>query len=369
MRFQVLHKDSKTRARTGRIFSRRGMVHTPAFFPVGTSGVVKTLSRRELNECGVQGILCNSYHLFLRPGIDLIKEMGGLHGFMDWPGLIVTDSGGYQVFSLSLFKEIDDLGVRFQSHIDGETFFLTPEKVIQIQLDLGADIIMQLDECVGFPVNREYAAKALRRTVEWMRRSKEEFSRSKVTDKFLFGIIQGSVYEDLRKSAQEALLDIDCQGYAVGGLGVGEPAGERSKILSSSIEMIPEGKLRYLMGIGKIKDLLEAVSCGYDFFDCIIPTRLGRTATALTSQGKLVIRNATYSRDENPLDKQCDCFVCKNYTRAYLRYLFNIKETLVMRLVSFHNIYFYMSFMRKMRQAIEEDRFSAFRKEWEGLDL
>ncbi len=368
MEFYIEKHDPRTKARTGFMRTPRGEVETPAFFPVGTYGVVKTLSSQELLECSVQGILCNTYHLFLRPGQETIKKLGGLHRFMNWPKTIITDSGGYQVFSISLLKDIQDLGVSFQSPVDGRSFFLTPEKVVDIQVDLGSDIIMVLDECVGFPVSREYAAKAVKRTVEWAKRSKQRLLEINPQG-CIFGIIQGSTYKELRELCQDRLLEIGFHGYAVGGLGIGEPLNLRRKMLYHSVSKIPLQTIRYLMGIGKIPDILEAVAQGYDLFDCIIPTRFGRTGTALTSKGKVVIRNAQYAQDSKPLDSECHCKVCQHYSRGYLRYLFNIKESLGMRLVSYHNVYFYMDFMKRLRQSIREGRFEEFSRRYKDLEF
>ena len=370
MEFKIVKKDKDTQARLGVIFSPRGIIYTPCFFPVATRGVAKTLSSQDLLECEVKGILCNAWHLFLRPKVEIIKHFRGLHNFMGWSGLIITDSGGYQVFSLSTLKEIQDIGVSFQSPIDGEKFFLSPQKVIDIQLDLDADVILPLDECVGYPVSKEYALKSTKRTIRWARISKERFlEKCQDASKSLFCIIQGSVYQDVREFCQEELVKIGFDGYAVGGVSVGEPQNLKYKMFRDSIRYIPQGKIRYLMGIGKPLDLLEAVSLGYDIFDCIIPTRFGRTGTALTWRGKVVIRNAQFSKEDEPLDSNCDCFVCRNYSRGYLRYLFNIEETLAMRLVSFHNVYFYVKFMEAIRESIKQDKFLEFKQRYQNLEF
>ncbi len=364
MKFEIIKEDKKTKARLGVIKTQRGLVFTPAFFPVATQATVKTLSPLDLLNSGVQGLLCNAYHLFLRPGIKIIKEAGGLHKFMDWHRLIITDSGGYQIFSLSPFKEIQDLGVKFQSHLDGTTHFLTPEKIIQIQIDLDSDILLPLDECCSFPITKEYANLALERTLRWAEASKEEFLKYGLKDKALMGIVQGSFFQDLRKKAVDYLEEIGFWGLAIGGLSVGEPQDLRYNILRFLSEILPKKKLRYVMGIGKPTELLDAIELGYDLFDCIIPTRFGRTGTCFTHKGKLVLRNAEFKRDTLPPDPECDCYVCRNFTRSYIRHLFNSSEILGMRLLSYHNVYFFNELLRKARQAIKENDFINFKKEF-----
>ena len=363
--FKLIHKEKNTKARLGEISTSRGLINTPCFMPVGTQGTVKTLSPAELKNCQAQIILSNAYHLFLRPGIELIKSMGGLHKFISWDGPILTDSGGYQIFSLALFRKVNNDGVEFQSHIDGVKHFLTPPDIIKIQLDLGSDIIMPLDECVHYPCSRDHADVGMKRTTDWAVRSKsafKEFQRKKTSHNLLFGIVQGSTYEDLRRQSAESLREIDFDGYALGGLSVGEPQNLRYNIMKFTLEYLPQSKPRYLMGLGTPLDLVEAVEEGIDLFDCVIPTRYGRNGTAFTNQGKLVIRNAPYSRDETPLDKNCNCYTCRNFSRAYLRHLFNCGEILGTRLVSLHNVYFYLELMRQIRAAICENRFLEFKK-------
>ena len=363
--FKLIHKEKNTKARLGEISTSRGLINTPCFMPVGTQGTVKTLSPAELKNCQAQIILSNAYHLFLRPGIELIKSMGGLHKFISWDGPILTDSGGYQIFSLALFRKVNNDGVEFQSHIDGVKHFLTPPDIIKIQLDLGSDIIMPLDECVHYPCSRDHADVGMKRTTDWAVRSKsafKEFQRKKTSHNLLFGIVQGSTYEDLRRQSAESLREIDFDGYALGGLSVGEPQNLRYNIMKFTLEYLPQSKPRYLMGLGTPLDLVEAVEEGIDLFDCVIPTRYGRNGTAFTNQGKLVIRNAPYSRDETPLDKNCNCYTCRNFSRAYLRHLFNCGEILGTRLVSLHNVYFYLELMRQIRAAIRENKFLEFKK-------
>ncbi len=364
MRFTVIKEDKFTKARLGAIQSQRKTVFTPAFFPVATQATIKTLSPLDLLECKTQGILCNAYHLFLRPGTEIIKRQGGLHKFMSWHRLIITDSGGYQIFSLSPLKEIQELGVKFQSHLDGTTHFLTPERVIQIQIDLDSDIILPLDECCSFPITKEYAEKALKRTLRWAQISKGEFLRYGFRNKALMGIVQGSFYEDLRKEAVKALEEIGFWGLAVGGLSVGESENLRYNVLRFLSEILPKNKLRYVMGIGKPEELLNAIELGFDLFDCIIPTRFGRTGTCFTNKGKIVLRNAKFKEDFLPPDPECDCYVCRNFLRSYIRHLFNSSEILGMRLLSYHNVYFFNKLMGKARKALKEGNFINFKKEF-----
>jgi queuine tRNA-ribosyltransferase len=362
--FKVIRRDSNSEARLGRLKTAHGQISTPAFMPVGTQGTVKTLSNEDLNNCGAQIILSNAYHLFLRPGPDVIQNSGGLHKFMNWDKPILTDSGGYQVFSLALLRKVKDEGVEFQSHINGDRHFLTPEKVVEFQELLGSDIIMPLDECVHYPCARDQAQIAMERTTDWARRSKQVHSRQAADCKegLLFGIVQGATYEDLRQESARSLIDLDFDGYAIGGLSVGEPEDLRYNMLTFTVAFLPEDKPRYFMGVGTPEQILNSVEAGIDLFDCCIPTRYGRNGTAFTSEGKLTVRNAAYSYDLSPLDKGCSCYTCKNYTRSYLRHLFNTDEILGLRLVSLHNIYFYLKMMRDIREAIENDRFKEFKE-------
>ncbi|MFH1678735.1 MAG: tRNA guanosine(34) transglycosylase Tgt [Candidatus Omnitrophota bacterium] len=370
---KILHQDTKSKARLGKLTTAHGQIQTPCFMPVGTQGTVKALSPLELQESGAEIILSNAYHLFLRPGVEVIKKAGGLHRFISWPKAILTDSGGYQIFSLAKFRRLSDEGVEFQSHLDGSKFFLTPEFVAEIQRDLGADIVMPLDECVHYPCAKDYAKIAVERTIDWARRSKAvSGSRLAVSGQpshpeyrgLLFGIVQGATYEDLRKECISRLVDIGFDGFAVGGVSVGEPSVLRYNIIAFLSDHLPENHARYLMGLGTPEDILRAVEAGYDMFDCVIPTRYGRNGSAFTHEGKLVIRNAPYISDYRPLDKNCSCYACKNFSRAYLRHLFNSNEILGFRLVSLHNIYFYLDLMRNIRDAIRADRFVEFKKEF-----
>ena len=363
--FKILHPDKNSKARTGVLTTSRGDVKTPCFMPVGTQGTVKTLSNKELLDCGAEMILANAYHLFLRPGLDVIKNSGGLHKFMSWNKPILTDSGGYQVFSLALLRKVTDEGVEFQSHIDGEKHFLTPEKVIQIQNVLGSDVMMALDECVHYPCTKDHAEVALKRTTQWARLSKEAFLRLEPEHKQnLFGIVQGATYEDLRKESASQITDIGFDGYAIGGLSVGEPDDLRYSLLGFVLELLPHDKAHYFMGVGMPYDILEAVEKGVDLFDCCIPTRYGRNGSAFTLGGKITVRNADYTYDLKPLDEACSCYACKNFSRSYIRHLFNTDEILGLRLVSLHNVYFYLNLMQRIRQAIEENRFVEFKKDF-----
>jgi queuine tRNA-ribosyltransferase len=361
--FKITHKDKNSKARCAELNTPHGVIQTPIFMPVATQAAVKTISPRELEECSAQIILSNAYHLYLRPGLDIIKEIGGLHNFISWQKPILTDSGGYQVFSLALLRKYKDEGIEFQSHIDGSKHFLTPEKVIQIQRDLGSDIIMPLDDCIEYPASREMAKVALDRTTSWARRSRDEYERLKLKNRqALFGIVQGSTYEDLRKEACKELTDLDFFGYAIGGLSVGEPQDLMYNVFSFTTDILPVEKPRYVMGIGMPEDIFEAVACGVDMFDCVIPTRYGRNGSAFTSEGKLTVRNGEFKSDDRPLDPRCDCYTCKNFSRAYLRHLFNSSEMLGLRLVSLHNIYFFIKLTQSIKDAIKEDRFVEFKE-------
>lgn len=363
--FTLIKKDKDTNARVGKIKTAHGEIDTPNFAPVGTAGVIKTLTSDEAASCGVQFILSNAYHLYLKPGADIIKKAGGLHKFMNWHKAIITDSGGYQIFSLSPLRKIKADGVEFQSRTDGSRHFVTPESIIEFQQVLGSDIMMVLDECVHYPATRDYVEQSLRLTTEWARRSKKYLGEqiTENREQKLFGIVQGGTYPDLRKQAVEQLVDIGFDGYAIGGLSVGEPQDLMYEILSITAPILPEDKTRYLMGVGLPEDIFEAVEEGIDIFDCIIPTRNGRNGTAFTNEGKLVIRNAEYAQDFKPIDSECGCFCCRNYTRAYIRHLFSVEEMLALRLLSLHNIYFYAKLMKNIREAILQNEFLKFKEE------
>jgi len=358
--FKVIQQDKSSKARLGKINTAHGEIDTPSFMPVGTQGTVKALSPAELEASQAQVILSNTYHLFLRPGMEVIKKAKGLHNFISWKKPILTDSGGYQIFSLALLRKVFDKGVEFQSHIDGLKHFLTPEDIIVIQQDLGSDIIMPLDECVQNPCPKDQAEVAMRRTLDWARRSQ----RAAGKEQLLFGIIQGATYEDLRKECLARLMELDFDGYAIGGVSVGEAKVLQYNTVNWLADLLPLDKPHYLMGVGLPEDILEAVGQGMDMFDCVIPTRYGRNGTAFTSTGKLTLRNAPFTEDFLPLDAACSCYACKNFSRSYLRHLFNAGEILGLRLLSLHNIHFFLQLMRDIRAAIKENSFLTFKKEF-----
>jgi queuine tRNA-ribosyltransferase len=371
MRFEIDKINGE--ARTGLIKMDRGVIHTPVFMPVGTQGTVKAMSPEELKDIGAEIILCNTYHLYLRPGYEVIHKLGGLHRFINWDRPILTDSGGFQIYSLSSLRKIYDDGVEFRSHLDGSLHFLTPEKSMDIQLRLGSDIIMAFDECTPYPADFDYALKSLNLTTNWARRCKEFLDGAIVKNNSnsyfsalpsLFGIIQGGMYKELRKKSLEDLLDIGFDGYAVGGLSVGEPKEEMYEIIEFLGPLLPKEKPRYLMGVGDLLDVLVAVENGFDMFDCVMPTRNARNGTLFTSRGKISIKRTEFKEDPNPLDPDCDCYTCKNYSRAYLRHLFLSKEILSMRLNTIHNLYFYLDFFKKMRNSLSEGNFHSFKKRW-----
>ena len=358
--YELLHIDKTTGARRGIVHTPHGDIQTPIFMPVGTQATVKSMTPEELKENGAQIILSNTYHLYLRPGSKLVKKAGGLHNFMKWDRPILTDCGGFQVFSLSDLRTITEEGVEFKSHLDGSKHFFSPEKVMEIEEDLGADIIMSFDECCPYPSTYEYTKNSMERTTRWAKRCKEAHK----TDQALFGIIQGGFYEDLRKKSAEDLIALDFPGYAIGGISVGEPKEEYLKMLKYTAPLMPENKPRYLMGVGSPDYLLEAAMAGIDMCDCVLPTRIARNGTAMTSHGKVVVRNATYAEDFSPLDPECDCYTCKNYTRAYIRHLIKCNEILGVRLLSIHNIKFLTNLMERVRIEIENDNLLNFVKEF-----
>jgi len=350
--------------RTGIIKTQRGDIHTPQFMPVGTNAAVKALSPHELKEIGAEIILSNTYHLYLRPGHEVIRNLGGLHSFMNWHGPILTDSGGFQVYSLSALREITEEGVRFRSHIDGSLHFLTPEDAINIQSALGTDIAMVFDECTPYPVERGYAEDSVLLTSRWAKRCKEALSRIDAPRAALFGIVQGGMFKDLRRLSVELTQEIGFDGYAAGGLSVGEPKPLMYEIVGFLGPILPEERPRYLMGVGDLEDVLYAVEAGFDIFDCVMPTRNARNGTLFTSRGRLSIKRAEFREDPSPLDPECNCYTCRNFSRAYLRHLFLAKEILSMRLNTIHNLYFYLEFFRKMRKALEEGTFRSFKERW-----
>lgn len=361
--YELLYEDKNSGARRGVIHTPHGDIQTPVFMPVGTQATVKSMTPEELKEeVKAQIILSNTYHLYLRPGQDIVKEAGGLHHFMKWDRPILTDSGGFQVFSLGDLRTISEEGVEFKSHLDGSKHFFTPESVMKTEEDLGADIIMAFDECCPYPSTYEYTKQSMERTTRWAARCKK--AHKNTSEQALFGIIQGGFYKDLRKQSVEELIQLDFPGYAIGGISVGEPKEEFLEILRYTAPLMPENKPRYLMGVGTPDYLIEAALAGIDMCDCVLPTRIARNGTAMTWNGKVVVRNATYERDFTPLDSECDCYTCKNYTKAYLRHLVKTKEILGVRLLSIHNLYFLSKLMERVRLEIEHDNLLNFKNEF-----
>jgi queuine tRNA-ribosyltransferase len=367
MNFRLLSKSGV--ARRGRLEFERGTVETPAFMPVGTYGSVKAVSPEELTDLGAQIILGNTFHLMLRPGTETIQKHGDLHDFMHWQGPILTDSGGFQVFSLGELRKIEEQGVTFQSPVNGDRVFLSPEVSMQVQRALGSDIVMIFDECTAYPATREQAEESMRLSLRWAQRSREEHDRlnqASGSSSALFGIVQGGMYPELRSESLKALLAIGFEGYAIGGLSVGETHEERADILDRLCPDMPENAPRYLMGVGFPDDIVEAVRAGVDMFDCVIPTRHARNAHLFTSAGEIRLRNARYQQDTRPLDEQCGCYTCRNYSRSYLKHLEKCQEILGARLNTIHNLYFYQDLMRQIREAIEQDRFDEFVADYYG---
>lgn len=357
MHFEVLKKDNNSRARLGRCHTAHGVFHTPAFIPVGTQATVKAMTPEELRDLGAEIILSNTYHLYLRPGHERIRRLGGLHRFMHWEHPLLTDSGGFQIFSLNSLVKVSEEGVEFKSHLDGSRHFITPEKAIAIQEALGADIIMCLDECTPYPASHEEAECSLQRTLKWSRRCRESHRAS---HQALFGIVQGGMYSDLRRKGVEVLVEIGFDGYALGGLSVGENKESMARVIGETAPLLPENLPRYVMGLGMPGDMIEAVREGVDMFDCVLPTRNARNGMLFTRSGKMAIKNAKYAEDPSPIEPGCPCYTCRNYSRAYLRHLYFAEEILAFRLNTIHNLHFYLTFMREMRQAIAEDRLDGF---------
>ncbi len=366
MEFTLEHTDLKTKARAGKINTPHGEIETPIFMPVGTQGTVKAVTQRTLkNEIKAPIILSNTYHLYIRPGTEIIEKAGGLHKFINWDGAILTDSGGFQIYSLSELREIKDDGVEFRSHIDGSKHFFSPQKVIEIQRSIGSDIMMPLDECTPYPCDYGYAKRSQKLTSRWALLNKEAFEKSNPKYDFeqsLFGIVQGSVYKDLREISARDLTALDFDGYSIGGLAVGEPTVTMNEITDFVTDVLPEGKPRYLMGVGRPENILDAIERGVDMFDCVMPTRNARNAYLFTSEGILTIRNAVYKDDFSPVDENCDCYTCQSFSRAYLRHLFNANEILALELATIHNLTFYMNLVRRAREEILKDNF----KEWKN---
>jgi queuine tRNA-ribosyltransferase len=351
-KFEVIKQHSHSSARLGRLVTPRGEIQTPAFMPVGTQATVKALSPEELEQCGAEIILGNTYHLYLRPGHDIVESLGGLHRFMNWDKPILTDSGGFQVFSLNSLAKVTEEGVTFKSHIDGSTHFFSPERAIEVQEALGADIAMTLDEPTPYPSDPSKTETSLKLSTDWAVRCK---AAHRMKNQALFGIVQGGMYKNLRKQSTEEITALDFPGYAIGGLSVGEEIELMYDIAAYTAELLPKDKPRYLMGVGKPEDLAQCSAMGIDMFDCVMPSRNARNGSLFTSHGKVNIRNLQYKADNSPLDPDCNCYTCKNYSRAYLRHLFIADEIFAMRLNTLHNVAFYQNWMKRIRQAIDED--------------
>jgi queuine tRNA-ribosyltransferase len=374
--FAVVAADQHSRARRGRVTTAHGVIDTPAFMPIGTQGSVKSVSPRELRESRAQIILGNTYHLFVRPGLDVIEHFGGLHNFMSWDGPILTDSGGYQIFSLAKLRKITEEGVKFQNHIDGARAFISPEIAMQIQAALGSDIAMVLDECVPYPCDYEYAAKSTELTASWAKRCKEAAeaglwpANSKIAADttaatarpLVFGIVQGATFPDLRRESAQAIVELDFDGYAIGGVSVGEPEQEMMRAVESAEPFLPANKPRYAMGLGTPPQLLQMIARGMDMFDCVLPTRLARNGTAFTVTGTLNLKNAEFARDKGPIEQNCACEACRGFSRGYIRHLIKAEEILGLRLITLHNLHFYLNLMNRARVEIERGTFEHFRK-------
>ena len=361
-KYELIKQCKESGARLGKFHTPHGVINTPIFMPVGTQATVKSIIPEELKEMNAEIILSNTYHLFLRPGHELIERAGGLHKFMNWDRPILTDSGGFQVFSLGDLRKITEEGVEFRSHIDGSKKFLSPEKAVEVQNSLGSDIMMAFDECAPYPADRDYVKNSLERTTRWLKRCNDAHKNR--DQQALFGIVQGGMYKDLRELSAKQITELDLPGYAVGGLSVGEPKDLMYEVLDYTVPLLPTNKPRYLMGVGTPDCLFEGVLRGIDMFDCVLPTRIARNGTAMTSKGKVVIKNAKYFDDFSPLDEECDCYTCRNYSKAYLRHLYKSGEILSARLLSYHNLYFLINLMKNIRKSIEEDRLLDYKKEF-----
>ena len=363
--FELVAKDPQTKARCGRLTTAHGVIDTPAFMPVGTQGTVKAMTPRELRELDANIILANTYHLLVRPGIDVIKHFGGLHKFMNWNGPILTDSGGYQIFSLAKLRKITEEGVQFQNHVDGAPAFISPEIAMKIQAAFGSDIVMVLDECAPYPCDYDYAAQSAQMTTRWAERCKSEFEirNSKLEIKRqLFGIVQGATFDDLRKESAQAIVELDFDGYAIGGVSVGEPEEEMMRAVETAEPFLPSERPRYAMGLGTPPQLLEMIARGMDMFDCVLPTRLARNGTAFTGTGTINLKNAQFALDKGPIQENCACPTCREFTRGYIRHLVKAEEILGLRLITLHNLYFYLELMRQAREEIKNAAFGEFRK-------
>ena len=364
--FELLAQDRQTKARRGRLTTAHGVIDTPAFMPVGTQGSVKAVSPRELRELDAHVVLGNTYHLFVRPGIEVVRHFAGLHKFMNWDGPILTDSGGYQIFSLAKLRKISEDGVEFQNHVDGTPAFISPEIAMEIQAALGSDIAMVLDECPPWPCERDYAAQSAKMTTRWAKRCKEAISAAETAAatmrQLIFGIIQGATFDDLRKESAQAIVDLDFDGYAIGGVSVGEPEEEMMRAVEVSEPFLPNDKPRYAMGLGTPPQMLEMIARGIDMFDCALPTRLARNGTAFTATGTLNLKNAEFTLDKKPIEENCACPTCREFTRGYIRHLVKSEEILGLRLITLHNLHFYLDLMKQTRAAIENGNFEEFRK-------
>lgn len=362
VRYELIKECKQTGARLGRLHTPHGVIDTPTFMPVGTQATVKAMSPAELKEIGAQIILSNTYHLYVRPGHKLVRQAGGLHGFMNWDRPILTDSGGFQVFSLNDLRKISEEGVEFKSHLDGSKHFFTPEYVMEIENALGADVIMAFDECTPYPCEHDYAKKSMERTIRWLKRCKDAHKNTE--KQALFGIVQGSTYKDLRIESAKRTVEVELPGYAIGGLSVGEPKELMNEVLDYTVPELPKEKPRYLMGVGSPDCLIDGSIRGIDMFDCVLPTRIARNGTVMTSKGKLVVRNAEFSEDFRPMDEDCDCYACRNFSRAYIRHLIKAGEILGGRLTTIHNLRFLQSLMKNIRDAIREDRLFDYKKQF-----
>jgi queuine tRNA-ribosyltransferase len=371
--FELIAQDSESKARRGRLITAHGMIETPAFMPVGTQGSVKAVSPRELRELKAQIILGNTYHLFVRPGLEVIKHFGGLHNFMSWDGPILTDSGGFQIFSLVKLRKITEQGVEFQNHIDGSRAFISPEIAMEIQTTLGSDIAMVLDECIPYPCEYDYAAESVELSTRWARRCKTVAASVRdahaahsaaATNPLVFGIVQGGTFDDLRRVSAQALVELDFDGYAVGGVSVGEPENEMMRAVESAEPFLPVDKPRYAMGLGTPPQILQMIARGMDMFDCVLPTRLARNGTAFTAAGTLNLKNAEFALDKRPIEENCSCLTCREFTRGYIRHLIKAEEILGLRLITLHNLHFYLNLMSRARSEIQTGTFDPFRKEF-----
>jgi queuine tRNA-ribosyltransferase len=365
--FKLLAQDRHSKGRRGLLTTAHGVIETPAFMPVGTQGTVKAATPRELRELNAQIILGNTYHLFVRPGLEVIKHFGGLHKFMNWDGPILTDSGGYQIFSLAKLRKITEEGVDFQNHVDGTPAFISPEIAMEIQATLGSDIAMVLDECAPYPCERDYATRSVEMTMRWAKRCKENVQRrtpnaESQIQQLVFGIAQGATFDDLRRESTQAIVDIDFDGYAIGGVSVGEPEEDMMRAVESSEAFLPKDKPRYAMGLGTAPQMLEMIARGIDMFDCVLPTRLARYGTAFTSTGTLNLKNAEFAMDKKPIEQNCVCYACREFSRGYIRHLIKAEEILGLRLITLHNLHFYLDLMRQAREKIDNGSFDEFRK-------